>query len=126
LGGLLSDELDLLLAVSSLVILCTFVDVLLTILQHSIDQSGKPMSHSGDGFWGAELAAQAAVLRAEVGLTSQSRKPKPRGRITPQPSTWHGRAEQISLDQVGCEARKTPAEGDVFFLDISLYRTNRE
>jgi len=32
LGGLLSDELDLLLAVSSLVILCTFVDVLLTIL----------------------------------------------------------------------------------------------
>jgi hypothetical protein len=33
LGGLLSDELDLLLAVSWLVILCTFVDVLLTILQ---------------------------------------------------------------------------------------------
>jgi hypothetical protein len=33
LGGLLSDELALLLAVSSLVIVCTFVDVLLTILQ---------------------------------------------------------------------------------------------
>jgi hypothetical protein len=24
---------------------------------------------------------------------------------------------------VGCEARKAPAEGDVFFLDFSLYRT---
>jgi hypothetical protein len=30
------------------------------------------------------------------------------------------RSEQRSLDQVGCEARKTPAEGDVFFLDFSL------
>ena len=29
--------------------------------------------------------------------------------------------EQISLDQVGCEARKIPAEGNVFFLDFSLY-----
>jgi hypothetical protein len=27
--------------------------------------------------------------------------------------------EQISLYQVGCEARKTPAGGDVFFLDFS-------
>ena len=46
--------------------------------------------------------------------------------VAPQPSTWHGRAEQISLDQVGCEARKIPAEGDVFFLDFYLYRTNRD
>jgi hypothetical protein len=34
LGGLLSDELDLLLAVSLLVVFRTFVDVLLTMLQH--------------------------------------------------------------------------------------------
>ena len=27
---------------------------------------------------------------------------------------------------MGCEARKIPAEGDVFFLDFSLYRTYRE
>ena len=47
------------------------VDVLLTIFQHSIDQSGQPVSHGGDGFRGAELAAQASVLRAEVGLASQ-------------------------------------------------------
>ena len=71
MGSLSSDELDLLSVVSSLVIFCTFVDVLLTILQHSIDQPSKPMSHRGYGSRGAELAAQAAVLRAEVGLASQ-------------------------------------------------------
>jgi hypothetical protein len=27
---------------------------------------------------------------------------------------------------VGCEARKIPAEGDVFFLDFYLYRTYRD
>src|SRR5258708_4561410 len=46
--------------------------------------------------------------------------------MAPQPSTWRGRSEQISLDQVGCEARKIPAEGDVFFLDFYLYRTYRD
>jgi hypothetical protein len=54
------------------------------------------------------------------------RKPKPRGHMAPQPSTWRGSPEQISLDQVGWEARKSPAEGDVFFLDFALYRTSRE
>jgi hypothetical protein len=42
------------------------------------------------------------------------------------PSLWRGRSEQISLDQVGWEARKTPAAGEVFFLDFPLYRTSRE
>jgi len=69
-GGFLSDELDLLLAVSLLVVFRAFVDVLLTILQHAIHQSGKPISHGGDGFRGAELAAQASVLCAEVRLAS--------------------------------------------------------
>lgn len=46
LGGFLSDELDLLLAVPLLVVFATFVDVV-TILQHSIDQPGEPMSHGG-------------------------------------------------------------------------------
>src|SRR5260370_20682282 len=40
-----------------------------------------------------------------------------------EPSTWRGRSEQILLHSVGCEARKTPAVGVVFFLDFSLYRT---
>ena len=46
--------------------------------------------------------------------------------MAPQPSTWRGRSEQISLEQVGCEARKIPAEGDVFFLDFILYRTYQD
>jgi hypothetical protein len=40
LGGLLPEELDLVLAISSLVVFRTFVDVLLAVLQHSIEQSG--------------------------------------------------------------------------------------
>jgi hypothetical protein len=55
LGGLLSDELDLLLAVSSFVVLRPFVDVLLTILQHAIDQSGEAVGHGGDGFGSTEV-----------------------------------------------------------------------
>jgi len=41
-----------------------------------------------------------------------------------QPGTWRGTSEQISLHQVGCEARKRPAGAGVFFLDFSLYRTS--
>jgi len=52
--------------------------------------------------------------------------PNSRGRIAPQPSAWRGKSEQILLDQVGCEARKIPAEGDVFFLDFYIYRTYRD
>ena len=64
-------EIDLLLVVSLLVVLRAFVDVLLTILQHAVDESGEPMGHSSEGFRGAKLAAQASVLCAEVGLASQ-------------------------------------------------------
>src|ERR1700677_3424377 len=53
------------------------------------------------------------------------RKPQALGHSAQQPSTWCGRSEQLSLDQVGCEARKIPAEGEVFFLDFYLYRTYR-
>ena len=70
-SGLLFQEVDLLLAVSLLIVFRTFVDVVLAILEHSIDESGEPMGHSSDGFRGAKLAAQASVLRAEVGLASQ-------------------------------------------------------
>jgi hypothetical protein len=42
------------------------------------------------------------------------RKPKPRAGTAPQSSTWLDKAEQISLAQMGCEARKIPAMGDVF------------
>ena len=69
--GFFSKKLDLLLAVSLFVVLSAFIDVLLTVLQHSIDQSGEPVSHGRDGFRGTELGAQASVLRAEVSLASQ-------------------------------------------------------
>lgn len=46
LGGLFSEELDLLVAVSLLVVLRPFVDVVLTILQHAVDQSER-----GGGPW---------------------------------------------------------------------------
>jgi hypothetical protein len=46
--------------------------------------------------------------------------------MAPQPSTWRGRSEQILLNQVGCEARKFPVEGDVFFLDFDFYRTHQD
>ena len=70
-SGLLPEELDLLLAVSLLIVFRTFVDVVLTVLEHAIDQSGEPMGHSGDGFRGAKPAAQASVLSPEVRLTFQ-------------------------------------------------------
>ena len=37
----------------------------------------------------------------------------------------HGAAgqEQILLNDVGCESRKIPAAGEVFFLDFPFYRT---
>jgi hypothetical protein len=57
LGGIFSEELDLLLAISSFVVFRTLIDVLLTILEHPIDESGQPVSHGGDGFRSAELAA---------------------------------------------------------------------
>ena len=52
--------------------------------------------------------------------TTGGRKPKPLGDSAQQPSEWRGRSEQISLDQVGCEARKIPALGEIFFLTSSF------
>jgi hypothetical protein len=77
LGGVLSDEPDLLLAVSLLVVFRPFVDVLLTILQHAIDQSGEAVRHGGDGFRSVEPGTQASVLRAETGLASLVRSRLP-------------------------------------------------
>jgi hypothetical protein len=54
------------------------------------------------------------------------RKPKPPGHWALQPSTWCGRSEHILLIQVGCEARKIPADAEVFFLDFYLYRTYQD
>jgi hypothetical protein len=61
----------LLLAVSAFIVFRTFVYVMLTILQHSIDEAGEAMSHGGDRFGCTKLAAQASVLRAKVRLAFQ-------------------------------------------------------
>ena len=55
--------------------------------------------------------------------TAGRRNPNRWATVPRTPSQWRGRSEQISLGHVGWEARKTPADGEVFFLDFSLYRT---
>ena len=63
----------MLLAVSLLVVLRAFVDALLTILQHAIDQSGRLVGHRRNGLGGAELGAHSAVLSSQVGLAAEQR-----------------------------------------------------
>jgi hypothetical protein len=41
------------------------------------------------------------------------------------PSPWRGKSE-LSLVHEGWEATKTPAAGEVFFLDFPLYRTSQD
>jgi hypothetical protein len=55
--------------------------------------------------------------------TADRRKPNGCNTAARTPSLWRGRSEPISLDRLGWEARKTPAAGEVFFLDFPLYRT---
>ena len=55
------------------------------------------------------------------GVFVMHRKPNPWGHMAPQPSTWRGRSEQILLNQVGCEARKIPADAEVFFLELTRH-----
>src|SRR6202040_3812486 len=64
-----------------------------------------------------------ALLLGLYKFSLRARKPKPLHDTVQQPSTWSGRSEQILLNQVGCEARKLPADGEVFFLDFPFYRT---
>ena len=52
LGSFLLEQVDLLVAVSLVVVLHPFVNVLLTVLQHAIDESGEPVGHGGDGLGG--------------------------------------------------------------------------
>ena len=39
-----------------------------------------------------------------------------------QPSTWRGRSEQILFIHMGCEVRKIPAAGEIFFLTSPLQK----
>src|SRR5215472_2630961 len=65
-------------------------------------------------------------LRCEQAMnTADRRKPIPLGHSAQQPRSWRGRSEQISFDQVGCEARKIPASGEISFLTSSFIELTR-
>ena len=68
LSGLLPYKIDLLLSAPLLVVLCTFINVTLAILQHSIHKSREAVRHGSYGFGGAELSSQSAVLSAKISL----------------------------------------------------------
>lgn len=61
---------------------------------------------------------------AEAMKTAGGRKPKPLSHSAQQPSEWRGRSEQISLDQVGCEARKIQVAESIQYECIE--RTQKE
>jgi hypothetical protein len=48
--------------------------------------------------------------------TAGGENPKRWATTSQQPSPWRGRSEQISFVQMGCEARKLAATGEIFFL----------
>ena len=73
----------------------------------------------------ALLVSELTGLVANKQRKPRGEEPQSLGHSVQQPSTWCGRSEQITLYQVGCEARKRPAVGDVFFLDFPFYRTNQ-
>jgi hypothetical protein len=57
--------------------------------------------------------------------TAGREKTKLPGHSAQQPSSWRGRSQQNSLIQVGCEARKIPAVGEIFFLTSSFIELTR-
>jgi hypothetical protein len=59
-------------------------------------------------------------------MKTVGKKPKSLGHCALHTESMGGRSEPISLDQVGWEARKTPAAAEVFFLDFPLYRTYQD
>src|SRR5277367_1521867 len=65
------------------------------------------------------------LRRAEVMKTAGRENPNRWGKRVQQPSTSRGSSEQILLNQMGCEARKSRAVAGVFFLDFPFYRTNQ-
>src|SRR5437764_9563482 len=73
LGGLLGHHFDLLFAIPLLVILGSFVHVLLTVLQHSVDDSGQLVRHGFDCLRGTQLGPESTVLRSQIGLASLQR-----------------------------------------------------
>jgi hypothetical protein len=70
LSSLLPHEFDLLLPALLLVVVRTFINILLAILQHSIDESCEAVSHGSNSLWSAQFGSQSTVLSAEISLAS--------------------------------------------------------
>ena len=52
------------------VVLHPFVDVLFSVPEHAVDESGQHVGHGGDGFGCAETCSQAAELGSQVSLAA--------------------------------------------------------
>ena len=61
------------LAMSLLVVLQAFIDVIMPPPEHAIHQDGKLVGHGCHRFGCAEFAAKATILGAEVALASEER-----------------------------------------------------
>src|SRR5580704_17863484 len=63
--------MNLLVAVSLLVVFHAFVNELLTVLEHAIDKAGQPVGHGGDCLGGTQFGAQASVLGPQIALAPE-------------------------------------------------------
>jgi hypothetical protein len=80
------------------------------------------------------LDHRSALLVSELAGFIAKQQMKTSGRGNPNSldtsaqhsSPWCGSSEQILLDDVGWEGRKTLAGAVVFFLDFPFYRTSKE
>src|SRR5262249_16330116 len=68
------EQLHLLFAVALLVVLQTLVDVLVSPVEHAIDQSGQLVGHRGDCLRRTQSGAEPTVLGTEIALTPQQRR----------------------------------------------------
>jgi hypothetical protein len=64
-GVITVRTMELLVSIPLLVVVCSFVDISLTVLQHPIDESGEPMGHGRYGLRGSKFGAQTTVLGAQ-------------------------------------------------------------
>src|SRR5439155_23911246 len=75
LGGGLLEQFDLLAAVPVLIILHSFVDVILSVLQHPVHYARKLVGHPGDRLRRSEPSSQATVLGSSIAAAPEQCRP---------------------------------------------------
>jgi len=68
LGGLFSEELDLLQAMPVFIMSGSPVHIFLSISKHAVNQSRQLGGHGGNGFGRTQAGAKAPELRSQVAL----------------------------------------------------------